>query len=187
MFGGPSRPDVPRGAFGLVVFILCLVGLLMVYLADGDSDGSGSNDQGETSGSPARSVTVEVDRVVDGDTAKVFYEGESEYVRYIGIDTPESVDPNSPVECFGEEAKARNEQLLEPGEVRLKFGPEKRDRFDRLLAYVYVTDVMLNEELLRGGYAETLTIPPNDADSGRFERIESEAREAGRGLWGSCT
>ena len=62
-----------------------------------------------------------------------------------------------------------------------------QDRFGRLLAYVYVTDVMLNEELLRRGYAETLTIPPNDSESGRFERIEDEARKAGVGLWGSCT
>ncbi len=186
MFGGPSRPDVPRGAFGLVVFVLCLVGLLMVYLAGRDPDEPSDADRSTTSGTAARQVTVEVDRVVDGDTAKVFYEGESEYVRYIGIDTPESVKPDSPVECFGEEAKQANQRLLAGGEVRLVFGPELRDRFDRLLAYVYVSNVMLNAELLRGGYAETLTIPPNDAESDRFERIEEQARDSGRGLWGAC-
>jgi micrococcal nuclease len=146
----------------------------MVYRAGSDP---------QPSGSP---VTGKVDRVVDGDTAKVFYGGESEYVRYIGIDTPESVRPGSSVECFGEEAKEFNAGLIEGENVRLVFGPEQRDRFGRLLAYVYVRDLMLNAELLRRGYAETLTIPPNDARSGEFERLEEQARRVGLGLWGAC-
>ena len=156
---------------------------MLVVLAAGWLQTRGESDQpGGRSGGPiAGPVTVKVDRVVDGDTAKVFYEGRSEYVRYIGIDTPESVKPDSPVECFGEEAKDFNESLLGGGTVRLAFGPELRDRFGRLLAYVYVRDRMLNADLLRGGYAETLTIPPNDARSGQFEQIEAEARDAGRG------
>ena len=174
----------PRGSFGLAVLALCLVGLFLVYQAGRDDDGAGGRAGSETGA--AQSVTVEVDRVVDGDTAKVFYEGRSEYVRYIGIDTPESVKPGSPVECYGEQSKQANQALLSGGTVRLRFGPEQRDRFDRLLAYVYVSDVMLNARLLEGGYAETLTIPPNDAESGRFQEIEDEAREAGRGLWGDC-
>jgi len=172
MFGGPSRPSVPRGGFGLVVFVLCLVGLFMVYRA---GDGP----------TPAEDpVEVAVDRVVDGDTAKVFYQGESEYVRYIGIDTPE-VGRGS-TDCFGEAATDANESLLSGGKVELVFGPELRDRFGRLLAYVYVRDVMLNAELLRGGFAETLTIPPNDAKSAMFERIQAEAEKAGRGRWSAC-
>jgi micrococcal nuclease len=123
--------------------------------------------------------------VVDGDTAKVFYEGDSEYVRYIGIDTPEMNQDGQPG-CFGEEATAANESLLGDGTARLVFGPELRDRFGRLLAYVYVRDLMLNAELLREGYAETLTIPPNDARSGQFERLEAEAQDAGRGRWRTC-
>jgi micrococcal nuclease len=113
-------------------------------------------------------------------------------VRYIGIDTPESVDPESPVECFGEEAGDFNESLLEAGRVRLVFDREQRDRFGRLLAYVYVNDVtqgrklMLNAEMLRRGFAQTLTIPPNDAFSARFAQLEDEARDAGRGKWGAC-
>jgi micrococcal nuclease len=132
----------------------------------------------------AEPETVAVDRVVDGDTAKVFYRGTSEYVRYIGIDTPEV---GADGQCFGEEATEANESLLGDGEVELKFGPELRDRFGRLLAYVYVNDVMLNAELLRGGFAETLTISPNDAFSARFDQIEAEAEKAGRGLWGACS
>jgi micrococcal nuclease len=125
--------------------------------------------------------------VVDGDTAKVFYRGESEYVRYIGVDTPEAEGAGRPGgECYADRATDFNEAMLAAGEVRLRFGPELRDRFGRLLAYVYVSDVMLNAELLRRGLAEALTIPPNDAESARFERLESEARTAGRGLWGAC-
>ena len=170
---GPDAPRIPRGLVGLLFFLALLPAV----------PGCAAEDGPEAARAP---VTVEVDRVVDGDTAKVFYRGESEYVRYIGIDTPESVDPGSPVECYGEQAKDFNERMLAAGEVRLRFGPELRDRFGRLLAYVYVSDVMLNAELLRRGLAETLTIPPNDAESGRFERIESRARRAGEGLWGAC-
>jgi len=179
-----SYPQIPRGVFGLVVFVLCLVGLFLVYQAGqgGDESTSGSG----SGASAAGPVTVEVDRVVDGDTAKVFYEGRSEYVRYIGIDTPESVKPGSPVECYGEESKEFNEGMLSGGKARLRFGPEQRDRFGRLLAYVYVRNVMLNAELIERGYAETLTIPPNDAESGRFMRLEDEARGDYQGRWGAC-
>ena len=184
----PHRWATPRGAFGLIVFVICLVGLFMVYRAgqDEEPESTSSGLQQVVIGAAAPTVTVEVDRVVDGDTAKVFYEGESEYVRYIGIDTPASVDPGSPVECFGEESKSFNAGQIEGEDVRLVFGPEQRDRFDRLLAYVYVRDLMLNAELLRRGYAETLTVAPNDARSGQFDRLEGQAREAGRGLWEAC-
>jgi micrococcal nuclease len=142
---------------------------------------------GEDRGGPATgTVVVPVERVVDGDTIVVEYEGDSEYVRYIGIDTPESVKPDSPVECFGEESSDANAELVADRDARLVFGPELRDSFGRLLAYVYVSNVMVNAEMVRRGYAETLTIPPNDARSGLFARLERQAREAGLGLWGAC-
>jgi micrococcal nuclease len=173
----PTLWATPRGWFGVAVFVACLVALFMVYRAGDDAP------QPSASGG---TVSAKVDRVVDGDTAKVFYDGESEYVRYIGIDTPESVKPDTPVECFGEESKEFNAGLIEGETVRLVFGPEKRDRFGRLLAYVYVSDLMVNAELLRRGYAETLTIPPNDARSGQFERLEQEARRQSLGRWSAC-
>jgi micrococcal nuclease len=169
-----------------------LAGFLLLVLLVAGCDAEGGSDPADRREAPGKSVWVEVDRVVDGDTAKVFYEGESQYVRYIGIDTPESVDPGSPVECFGKEAGDFNETLLDAGRVKLVFDEELRDRFGRLLAYVYVNDVtqgsqtMLNAEILRRGFAQTLTIPPNDAFSGRFAEIEAEAREAGRGKWSAC-
>lgn len=172
MPGGLPRSGIPRGGFGIAVFVLCLAGLFVAYRAgDGGSEPA------------AEPETVAVDRVVDGDTAKVFYRGNSEYVRYIGIDTPEV---GADGQCFGEEATEANESLLGSGEVELEFGPELRDRFGRLLAYVYVDDVMLNAELLRRGFAETITIPPNDAFAARFDQIEAEAKKTNSGRWGAC-
>ncbi|MEX0620346.1 MAG: thermonuclease family protein [Solirubrobacterales bacterium] len=169
------RPRRPGRLAGITV--------LLILLAAGWLQ---TRDQGGSGLPAAAPETVKVDRVVDGDTVKVFYEGRSEYVRYIGIDTPESVDPDSPVECFGEEAKEFNDRLLRDGEVRLVFDQEMRDRYGRLLAYVYVGNLMLNAELLRKGFAQTLTISPNDAESRRFEKIEADARYSGVGLWSSC-
>lgn len=182
MFGDRSYPQVPRGGFGLIVFVLCLVGLFMVYRAGNEEEAGRDAGTGQTAGS----VTVEVDRVVDGDTAKVFYEGESEYVRYIGIDTPESVQPDTPVECFGEESKSFNASRIEGQEMKLVFDEEKRDRYGRLLAYVYVNGNMINAELLRLGYATTLEISPNTSKADQFANLEQDAREAGRGLWSAC-
>ncbi|MGA7396090.1 MAG: thermonuclease family protein [Solirubrobacterales bacterium] len=132
------------------------------------------------------SSTVEVDRVVDGDTAKVFYEGDSEYVRYIGIDTPESVKPGTEVQCFGKESTAFNAEAIEGKRVKLVFDQEKRDRYDRLLAYVYVDGRLLNAEILRRGYGTTLEISPNTSKASQFRDLEDEARAADRGLWSAC-
>lgn len=130
---------------------------------------------------------VRVDRVVDGDTAKVWIDGKDEYVRYIGIDTPESVRPDHPVECYGEEAKRFNERLLDrSSQVTLEFDEEERDRHGRLLAYVYSGSTLLQAELLKGGYATTLEVPPNTSKAKEFGQLEDEAREAGRGLWSAC-
>lgn len=145
---------------------------------------------GNETDSPAPSgeaVTVKVDRVVDGDTAKVFYGGRSEYVRYIGVDTPESVKENEVPECFGPEAKDFNEDLLDRNsEVKLVFDREKRDHYGRLLAYVYSGSTLLQEELLRGGYATTIEVPPNTSRAADFRKLEQDARSSGRGGWGAC-
>jgi micrococcal nuclease len=132
------------------------------------------------------SASAEVVRVVDGDTVEVRLDGVVEDVRYIGVDTPESVKPGAPVECFGKRAAAFNRQLVEGRRVRLVFGAERRDQYGRLLSYVYLERRFVNAELLRRGYARTLTIPPNDRFAMRFERLELAAGRSGRGLWGSC-
>jgi micrococcal nuclease len=131
-------------------------------------------------------VSVEVTRIVDGDTIVVDVDGTEERVRYIGVDTPESVTPGEPVECFGPQASRFNARLVEGARVRLVFDSERRDRYGRLLAYVYVGDELVNAELLRRGYATALRIPPNETFANRFDRLERRAANAGRGLWGAC-
>jgi micrococcal nuclease len=135
---------------------------------------------------PVRGIQVPVVDIVDGDTIEVLVNGTTEDVRYIGIDTPESVAPGEPVECYGRQASAANAELVEGENVRLEFDAERRDQYGRMLAYVYVDDLFVNAELLREGYATTLTIPPNDSFAGRFDRLEQRAGNEGRGLWGAC-
>jgi micrococcal nuclease len=114
--------------------------------------------------------------------------GRSEPVRYIGVDTPESRKPDTPVQCFARRAAAENARIVRGERVRLVFDVERRDRFGRLLAYVYRArdGVFVNAALVRGGFARTLTIPPNVRFAGRFAALAAEARRAGRGLWSAC-
>ena len=126
-----------------------------------------------------------VERVLDGDTVVI---SGGERVRYIGVDTPEiyhSQRPNRPGQWYSREAKAFNERLVEGKPVRLEFDAERRDKYKRLLAYVYLEDgTFVNAELVRQGYARILTIPPNVKYADLFLKYEREARLAGRGLWG---
>jgi len=122
-----------------------------------------------------------VRRVVDGDT--LVLEG-GERVRLIGVDTPETVHPQKPVERFGKQASAFTRRLLEGRRVRLEFD-QQRDRYGRTVAYVYLADGRLvNEEIIRQGYGHAFTKYPFARDMmARFRAAEREAREAGRGLW----
>jgi micrococcal nuclease len=135
---------------------------------------------------PPRSASAYVVRAVDGDTIEALVDGEREDVRYIGVDTPETVKPGTPVQCFGPQAHRFNARLVTHRRVRLVFGVERRDVYDRLLAYVYLGDRFVNAALARRGLARTLTIPPNDRFARRFKRLQSAAARAGRGLWGAC-
>jgi micrococcal nuclease len=125
-----------------------------------------------------------VERVVDGDTIRVRLGERVEVVRYIGVDTPETVHPTRGVEPYGRAAAEANRALVEGKVVRLYFDVELRDHYGRLLAYVFVGEVFVNAELLRQGYAQLMTVPPNVRCVELFVRMQREAREAGRGLWG---
>jgi len=132
---------------------------------------------------------VTVARVVDGDTVVVHLAGGDEPVRLVGIDTPETVKPHTPVQCFGPEASARTKALLPKGTaVRLERDVEGRDRYGRLLAYVYrlPDGLFVNLSLAADGYARPLTITPNVAYADRFAAAVNDARRARRGLWASC-
>ena len=139
-------------------------------------------------------MSARVLRVIDGDTIEVSIEGSEEDVRYIGVDTPETVKPGAPVECFGPQASAANHRLVEGRTVRLVFDRELRDAYGRLLAYVYAPAAptsagsprFVNAALIRDGYARTLQIAPNTAHAPQLGRLEARAGRAGRGLWGAC-
>ena len=132
--------------------------------------------------------TAPVVRVVDGDTIRVGLPSGEEPVRYIGIDTPESVKPGAPVECFAKRASAYNERLVAGERVRLVYDIERRDRYGRLLAYVYRArdGLFVNAEMVRRGYATAVTFPPNVAHEREFRRLARRARMSGRGLWSGC-
>ena len=127
--------------------------------------------------------------VTDGDTVRLRIRGAEERVRLIGIDTPETHGPGGLRECFGEEASARLRELLPAGTgVRLVLDVEARDRYGRLLAYLYRADdgLFVNLAMARDGFAATLTIPPNVAHADAFATAAGEARRRGAGLWGRC-
>ena len=134
-------------------------------------------------------LTGRVTRIVDGDTIEVRLHDRTETVRYIGVDTPESVKPGVPVQCFAKQASAFNHRLVAGRSVRLRLGPEHRDRYGRLLAYVFLEGgkaVFVNAALVRRGYARTLAIAPNTRLATRFDRLERAAMRRGRGLWRRC-
>jgi micrococcal nuclease len=147
--------------------------------------GCGGEDETELFGEGGP-VKARVVRVVDGDTIEVRVGGQEEDVRYIGVDTPETVKPGAPVECYGHRASAENRRLVEGERVRLSFDHELRDAYGRLLAYVHVGSQFVNAALVREGYARTLTIRPNNRHARTFRRLEADAGQAGRGLWGAC-
>jgi len=135
-------------------------------------------------------VLVRVARVVDGDTIQVSGISASldERVRLIGVDTPELAIDGMPADCYGNEAKAFTE-VLDGHAVALTFDRECTDRFDRLLAYVWVgpgPQDLWERQLLRRGYARQTTFAPNDAHEATLQEDEELARRAAAGLWGEC-
>lgn len=134
-----------------------------------------------TAPAAAAAVEAEVTYVFDGDTIAVRIAGQEVRVRYIGIDAPESTYEHDP---FGPEATAKNRELVAGKRVRLEKDVSETDRYGRLLRYVYVGDVMVNAELVRLGYAQASSFPPDVRYQALFARLQQEARTAGRGLWG---
>jgi micrococcal nuclease len=136
--------------------------------------------------SPAK-FRATVVKTVDGDTIVVrVHGGALETVRILGADTPETKDPRKPVQCFGPEASNYTHRRLAGREVTLERDVEARDKYGRLLAYVYVDGARYDDELLRMGYARFLVIPPNGSHAPALLRAELDARAANRGLWSAC-
>lgn len=129
------------------------------------------------------SNVVKVIRVIDGDTIEI--EG-GERIRYIGVDTPETVDPRKPVQCFGIEASNKNKELVEGKMARLEKDITDRDKYNRLLRYVWVGDTFVNLELIKQGFAYSSSYSPDIKYQDLFVKTQREAREMKRGLWDTC-
>ena len=134
-------------------------------------------------GADPRSLAGVVVKVVDGDTIHVRLGERVEKVRYIGVNTPEVHHPRQGEQPGGREASDVNRRLVAGRQVRLELDVQERDRYGRLLAYVWAGKTMVNAELVDRGYAQVMTVPPNVRYRQLFLRLQREAREAGRGLW----
>jgi micrococcal nuclease len=166
------------------LFTMCLLGVVTVVLPS--CHVRTGNDPEPGTDPPLKLTEATVTRVVDGDTIHVSLEGRDTIVRIIGIDTPERDGPYTHEECFGREASAYTNSVLDGTIIGLEFDVEHTDRYDRALAYVWVGDELFDERILRDGYAVLLTVPPNVRYVDRFTEAQDRARDAGRGLWGSC-
>lgn len=129
-----------------------------------------------------------VSKVTDGDTIEL---SNGQKVRFVGIDTPETVDPRRPVGCFGKQASLENKKLLEGKEVILEKDVSETDKYNRLLRYVYLplpdgSLLFVNDYLVRAGFAKVYTYPPDVKFNAQFLQAEREARSENRGLWAAC-
>ena len=176
-----SHTSLPASLNRLVLAALRASLVLSCSLLAGcSSEDVGGLDQGPVSGprAPADSREATVTRVVDGDTVELGGLGK---VRLIGVDTPEVYGG---VECYGREASAYAKRQLEGRRVRYEVGREERDRYGRLLAYLWLSDGRsFNALLVSRGYAQPLTIPPNDDHADAFVALARRARERAVGLW----
>lgn len=137
--------------------------------------------------SPPAGLDTVVDRIVDGDT--LYVRDLDERVRLIGIDTPETKHPDVGVQCFGREATSYLEELVSPGTaVRVVYDVQRIDRYGRPLGYLYRLDdgAFINLIMVRDGYAQVATNPPNVRHVDEFVEAERQARSATRGLWSAC-
>ena len=157
--------------------------LLIVVLASVLVGVYGCGDSPTATSTPRTFEEALVTRVIDGDTVEL---DNGERVRYLGIDTPETVHPEKPVECYGPEASERNKELVEGKVVSLlRDGPD-RDTYDRLLRYVFVDGTFVNGDLVWGGYAFARSYGDELRLYQTLVQLERSAREEQRGLWSEC-
>lgn len=122
-------------------------------------------------------------KVIDGDTIEI---DDKKKIRYIGIDAPELHHPKKPVQCFGQEAMNKNKELVEGKIVRLEKDISETDKYGRLLRYVYIDNIFVNDYLIKNGYAATATFPPDIKYQDLFLKSQREALENNLGLWKNC-
>lgn len=172
-------------------FLFILIGILILFIGIGIGLQLGKikyspdNNFSEIkkTNEPADVSEAKVVRVIDGDTIEI--EG-GEKVRYIGIDAPETVEPQKKVECFGQEATTKNKELVEGKTVRLEKDTTDRDKYNRLLRYVYVDENLINAELVKLGFARAWAYPPDMQYQDQISEAEREAKKIQSGLWSAC-
>lgn len=172
-------------SISLAIILIVASGALAIRLADQVPDiNSLLKPQFVNNPSLMRDVPATVKRVIDGDTIEL---ASGEKVRYIGVDTPEKVSPTVSTQCFADEASRYNQSLVEGKNVTLSQDTSARDRYGRLLAYVYLEDGrFLNEELVKNGYAFSSAYPPDIANQRVLEQAQESARSQSLGLWKQC-
>lgn len=161
---------MPRELFLLATFLVNL------FFSPDPPKLSAKVDQTDTS-------LVKVVKVIDGDTIEI---ESGEKVRLIGVNTPETVDPRRKVQCFGKEASNFTKENLEEKFVKLEKDVSEKDKYGRLLRYVHIGSVLFNEELVKNGYAQVSTYPPDVKYKDKFLEAQKYARENKLGLWGKC-
>ena len=167
----------------LVLLMACTTATVTVTTHE---DHSASSPPPSGAKPPSKAVAT-VTRVVDGDTAHVLFHGRDVTIRFIGVDTPETVAPGQPIECYGPEASHFTTAELTERRVRLEFDVERIDPYGRTLAYLWMPDgSMFNQTLVRAGLATVATYPPDTRYVDRFEAAQRSAKTADRGLWGAC-
>ena len=168
--------------------IMLLIAAVCVYFFGGNVTSEHSDD------SNGEFISGVVVRAVDGDTAVIRVNGEDRRVRFLGVDTPETVHPNKPVQFYGKEASNFTKESLNGKNVWLEYDASPTDKYNRHLAYIWTSrpnsinessmrESMFNAKLLLGGYAKVMIIKPNGKYADFFRKFESEAKTAKRGLW----
>ena len=167
-----------------ILFIL-LIGLLIGCSVEENSNSVTDipNKEQRLENSSLNLIQYEVIRVIDGDTVEL---KNGERLRYNDIDTPETVHPSKPVECYGPQASAKNKELVEGEIILVELGNPTKDRYGRLLGYVYIEDLFVNAELVRGGYAEVNSYGNPGSKLSNLLDIEKNAKRSMKGLWGAC-
>lgn len=178
---------------GIIVIILIVIAIwtknetIINYLEENyniDLRIDAEDEKVQSTNDDMSAVKCQVIRIVDGDTIVVDYNGNEEKIRLIGIDTPESVHPNeSKNTAEGIKVSDYTKERLKDKKVKLELDVQERDKYGRILAYVYVDGEMYNKELLKLGYAKLATYPPNVKYVDDFTKIQEEARKSKVGLW----
>lgn len=171
-----------------ILFVLILASILLIsfYFFSSHSAQNYTHDADVTKAKIAEES--QVIRVVDGDTIIVAVNHKPETIRLIGINTPETVAPNKPVQCYGPEASKRTKELLTDKIVRLESDPSQddKDKYHRLLRYVFLGDKNVNEELVRDGFAREYTYKIPYQYQKAFRADQKTAKKNKLGLWGAC-